>query len=349
MYLTRGSTGFIEPGAGFHDTDGCGVLLNFSSTLVAPNANFDNNGREDASAGSIDLGAIKGQWQSIVTAPSINVTNPVGSGVVIIGGSVATIRGATITGAGDKGVLAGGVSQVHARSVDVTLCDTGLYAAEGALMRLIQSNISDNTANGVVVSGGAVVNSATGTTINNNGNNGIIVSGGGRFIIASPTITGNGLDGILVEDGDAVVSSGTISGNGSDDLSVNGPGLGIIRISGSITTTSGNSAANNISDSNVAAFNVFTRSGTGGIFGRGGKSSNRGGADIASGATNVTVTHGLGSTPVNDEINVLPQESLGSATQYWISNVTATTFRINVDIAPGKVLTFGWNIVRIFG
>lgn len=66
--------------------------------------------------------------------------------------------------------------------------------------------------------------------------------------------------------------------------------------------------------------------------------------DILAAATSVTVTHGLKVTPPLAAISVTPKSGLGLAKSFWISNVTATTFVINVDAAPGVNIGFCWNI-----
>lgn len=66
-------------------------------------------------------------------------------------------------------------------------------------------------------------------------------------------------------------------------------------------------------------------------------------ATIASGATSVDVTHGLAVTPLAANIQITPTNGLGSAAKFWVSNITSTTFRINVNADPGvDTATFAW-------
>lgn len=68
-----------------------------------------------------------------------------------------------------------------------------------------------------------------------------------------------------------------------------------------------------------------------------------GSATVVSGETSVVVTHGLSSTPQLADISVTATNNLGSAAQFWISDPTATTFTINVDVDPGATTaTFVW-------
>ena len=67
---------------------------------------------------------------------------------------------------------------------------------------------------------------------------------------------------------------------------------------------------------------------------------NHGSATIGAAATSVTVTHNLGDTP--DVVMVVPTATWGTAAKFWVSDIGATTFKINVDAAPGANLTFDW-------
>lgn len=71
-----------------------------------------------------------------------------------------------------------------------------------------------------------------------------------------------------------------------------------------------------------------------------------GSAVIANGNTAVTVTHGLPRTPKVGEIQVTAHSVTGGRT-WSVSNVTSTTFNINVNTAAAANYTFGWQ-VRLF-
>ena len=53
-------------------------------------------------------------------------------------------------------------------------------------------------------------------------------------------------------------------------------------------------------------------------------------ATITAGATYVDVAHGLGTTPDINKIKPTPRDDLGGR-NYWISNVGASTFRVNIS------------------
>lgn len=66
-------------------------------------------------------------------------------------------------------------------------------------------------------------------------------------------------------------------------------------------------------------------------------------ATIPQGATYIDVTHGRAKTPTANEITITPTNNKGSG--WWISNIGATTFRINVPTDPGATTaTFAWSI-----
>lgn len=69
---------------------------------------------------------------------------------------------------------------------------------------------------------------------------------------------------------------------------------------------------------------------------------NRGKATVANGTTSVTVTHGLSFTPQDKDIFVTPHTGWGSATKWWIDDVTSTNFKIVVDANPGLGFEFSW-------
>jgi len=71
---------------------------------------------------------------------------------------------------------------------------------------------------------------------------------------------------------------------------------------------------------------------------------NSGTTSITSAATSVTVSHGLSETPPAEGIQVTPRNGMGAATKFWVNTITATTFDINIDVAPGGAFTanFSW-------
>jgi hypothetical protein len=69
------------------------------------------------------------------------------------------------------------------------------------------------------------------------------------------------------------------------------------------------------------------------------------GGTITNGTTTKVITNPLGSgTLVKSDIQVTPNETLGSASYMYISAVTSTTFTVAVDVDPGKDVDFGYQV-----
>jgi hypothetical protein len=75
---------------------------------------------------------------------------------------------------------------------------------------------------------------------------------------------------------------------------------------------------------------------------------NAGTATITTGNTSISVTHGAGYTPSVNDIVITPTNSpTNDPGNFWISNVGATTFDINVRANPGASgASFAWRVDR---
>ena len=62
-------------------------------------------------------------------------------------------------------------------------------------------------------------------------------------------------------------------------------------------------------------------------------------ATIAANGASIDVTHGMGGTP--DAVVVTPMGDVGNSI-WWVSNVGATTFRINLDPTLTATTTVAW-------
>ena len=71
---------------------------------------------------------------------------------------------------------------------------------------------------------------------------------------------------------------------------------------------------------------------------------NKGTASITTGNTSVTVTHGLSVTPNAADIIIMPITTWGAAGLFWVDTITASDFKINVNINPLATVTFGWRV-----
>lgn len=72
------------------------------------------------------------------------------------------------------------------------------------------------------------------------------------------------------------------------------------------------------------------------------RTRNRGTATIPAGSTYVDVPHGLSIAPDVSRIRVTPLTNLGGRS-FWVSDVTSTTFRINISSADTVDHSFAWS------
>lgn len=75
------------------------------------------------------------------------------------------------------------------------------------------------------------------------------------------------------------------------------------------------------------------------------KTENSGYATVTTGNTFVTVNHGLSITPKAVAISVTPSSDLSTASKFWVSDVTPTSFKINLNTSPSSSVSFGWHVV----
>jgi parallel beta-helix repeat protein len=70
---------------------------------------------------------------------------------------------------------------------------------------------------------------------------------------------------------------------------------------------------------------------------------NSGAAVIDAESTFVLVEHGLDLTPIDGDVVVVPTNSMGNSTKFYVGSYGATQFRITVDQAPGaETAAFAW-------
>ncbi|MEM2185275.1 MAG: hypothetical protein QXO99_08390, partial [Candidatus Methanomethylicia archaeon] len=67
-----------------------------------------------------------------------------------------------------------------------------------------------------------------------------------------------------------------------------------------------------------------------------------GSAIISAGNTYVDVSHGLSVTPDINKIVIIPKDNLNGRS-FWVSDVTSTTFRINISSADTVNHVFSWS------
>lgn len=70
-------------------------------------------------------------------------------------------------------------------------------------------------------------------------------------------------------------------------------------------------------------------------------------ATLLNGNTQIVVAHGCFYTPLAQDIDICPIETLNNATFYWFDSIDATNFTINTDVDPGQDVDFKWSLRRI--
>lgn len=58
-----------------------------------------------------------------------------------------------------------------------------------------------------------------------------------------------------------------------------------------------------------------------------------------------TIDHLLDITPTPGQIRITPTSDIGDAKHWWVSDVGATSFKINLDEVSGSAVTFEWRVV----
>lgn len=223
--------------------------------------------------------------------------------------------------------------------------DTDRYAREV----LVLDNIIANTGG----AGISVVSSATitfqafkisGNSISNVIGNGIdLTSGVQNAIVSGNMIYAPGQDAAANRCGirlrlciDTLVYGNQIFCDSDADFSI-------------LETSDATSARNRIFD-NWVNLDISTNAATTKVYqNQGWVTENKGTGSITSAATSATVTHGLNYTPDPGEITINFTENPTVASTIWyLSNIGATTFDINVAVAPGASnLDFAWSVRRI--
>ena len=158
------------------------------------------------------------------------------------------------------------------------------------------------------------------TPANNNTQNNLVI--GNRFSCATGRV-------IYVEDdssiSDNIITENILVGN----LEINSSTIfNNNKISGTVTLSG--TGANSVSVQNIGYTTETSSTAT-----------------ISSGNTYIAVTHGLSAQPATSTISITQANDLGNAstTGFWISDVGATTFRINVGTDPGASgAEFVWQV-----
>lgn len=307
---------------------GCNINSNIERGIMLQGGSMRN--RIDSN--DISLNTLSGVMLPLAsTATQNTISNNVlwknsGSGIVIQS-MFNTITGNTVrengtTGA-DQGVMCNASYNIIANNIITEGKGVGIDVGGGSNISIVGNVVSFNANFGIEINGFDPVNSSFNCTVSNN------------------TVTSNKQDGIRVQ-----ITTGSTRNSNNHIISSN-------RVDGNtgygITLSSGagqNYVADNYFTANTAG--SVSNSGSGNVFrnNRGYLTESNGTSTIASGSTSVVVNHNLNRQPFVKDIIVTPNNSLGNAAKYWVSNVTATQFTINVNTDPGSgTAQFAWQAI----
>jgi parallel beta-helix repeat protein len=184
--------------------------------------------------------------------------------------------------------------------------------------------------------------------IANCGNSGLQITSSSEIEVRGNRAYANGQTGALNRGGIRLSGSSrcTVANNKTVNESygfgVESQQYGIIEDVGSDNNifTGNISADNDVAQYSLSGASSIVRDNIGYV------SENKGTASVLTGTTSIAVTHGLSFTPALTQISVTPTTTLGSATEFWISNPTSTQFTINVDVNPAGTASFVWRASR---
>lgn len=262
-----------------------------------------------------------------------------------------------------------------ARASLVLYCGDGTAGSAPVLqdISVIGNVISGSLSFGIYAAGNPAVYATTvginrvsiiGNIIRSPANVGIeIIDGMNNCDISNNIISASGDDGIELQRATAVaaanntynrIQNNTITAAGAKGIHLNAYANNN-EISGNIIY---NPTINGIdldanADSNRVVDNVFAAGGTAIVDGgtsniiarnTGWVTENASIGTIINGSTSVTITHGLQKTPSLGDITITWGEaSTNPPGLWWVDNIGAATFQVNVTADPGENLDFGWS------
>lgn len=351
--LVEGNVVMGGGGIAFH-TNSRRVAIRNNVVIGATSSGIAMNGglAEQASA------AVRRSWDCVVEGNTIY--GGTSNGISCLRLSDSIVRNNVIINAGNRGILfeqcegldiesnqiRGATEQSiyqsgdteELRSHDIVIRDNFIRGTDTkhsiSLTRstraFIKGNIIYDGDRGISVQSSTVSLTVEGNTIQNASNQCIVLSGHTGSVVKNNTFIG--------------IAGSTVAQIQGNDMQVIGNSFS----GGSVgITTTAAATGNVITDNviNVSSTSPIWTAPTAGEIRRNTQylTEARGTATVASGGTSIDVTHALKRTPTAQNISVTPTNNLGNATKFWVSDVGASTFRINVDADPGAVTaTFAW-------
>lgn len=306
-----------------------------------------------------------------ITNYGIFVSGPTGSTCVIEGNFTDTpaAHPGPMGAFNTVGIYAPGTTDVAIRNNIVNGTGTaqyGILLGDSPVRPAVSGNIITGSASSMTVAGIAVILATGGTVVQGNTIKASVCSGVGIDVFTSPNsnVLGNhvqqcGSHGIRVYTASigSIISNNVSKNNGGagingdqdqciyvgnqsyDDQVVHTQTYGVL-IGG---TGANNTVAHNYFANNVTAA-INDPGGNRFVDNIGYKTENNGTGTIASGSTSVTVTHGLGKTPVAADISVTPTANTTTDPgNLWVDTISSTQFNVNCRTNPGvSGMAFSW-------
>jgi parallel beta-helix repeat protein len=226
-----------------------GATANVTNSMIAhirndPLTGVGNTGQ------AIQIGGARGSGL-VGTATITNdiITDYQKTGILVRGGSTATITGNTITGSGPTPAIAQNGIQID---LGATATITGNTVTGNEYTGSTPNPTDSNQATGILINNFPPVISGGPITVSNNTIGGTAAGAGNDLGISSSapeitvqitgnTLQGNRFEGILLSDGTASVSNNTISGSNI--------GMAVVAFSGDTANANGTLTSNNITNS----------------------------------------------------------------------------------------------------
>jgi parallel beta-helix repeat protein len=235
----------------------------------------------------------------------------------------------------------------RSNTLDGIMLETG---SQGSNYNTIADNVcSYNTRRGINLDTSPNGNTIRGNIITANGESGLRLNNAGYNSIIGNQIFNNGITtapkaGIYIDDGGTgAASNNRIIGNYISDVGAGNQTTGIYNdASASNTTIIGNEIAATTEVNIVGGSVLYARDNIGWV------TQNSGNSSIASGATSVTISHGLDVTPEAHDFHM--RQSGATSNPCYISaitSITSTQFTVNCNTDPGaSALPFEWAVSK---
>jgi len=236
----------------------------------------------------------------------------------------------------------------RANTLDGIMLETG---SQGSNYNTIADNVcSYNSRRGINLDTSPNGNTIRGNIITANGEIGLRLYKAASNSIIGNQIFNNGITtspkaGVyLADDGTGASSTNRIVGNYISDVGAGNQTTGIYNGATASNTVITNNEIAATTEVNIAGGNILhARDNIGWV------TQNRGNSSIASGATTVTISHGLDVTPEASDFNLMQSSTAPTNPSYLmgVTSITSTQFTVSANANPGaSALAFEWAVSR---